>query len=100
MAFHASGPVPPEAARGNLVLLAGSRMACQKCGAIGKQGAGLLMLPCESQSLCAPNRKQRQYYEMFGNRAIWVDGWKAVTLHANRNGFAHALDRRPHRPHR
>ena len=22
----------------------------------------------------APNRKQRQYYEMFGNRAIWVDG--------------------------
>ena len=32
----------------------------------------------------APNKKQRQYYEMFGNRAIWVDGWKAVTLHANR----------------
>jgi arylsulfatase len=32
----------------------------------------------------APNRKERQYYEMFGNRAIWVDGWKAVTLHADR----------------
>jgi arylsulfatase len=32
----------------------------------------------------APNAKQRQYYEMFGNRAIWVDGWKAVTLHASR----------------
>ena len=32
----------------------------------------------------APNRKERQYYEMFGNRAIWVDGWKAVTMHANR----------------
>jgi arylsulfatase len=32
----------------------------------------------------APNVKQRQYYEMFGNRAIWVDGWKAATLHANR----------------
>jgi arylsulfatase len=32
----------------------------------------------------AKNRKERQYYEMFGNRAIWVDGWKAVTLHANR----------------
>jgi len=32
----------------------------------------------------AKNRKQRQYYEMFGNRAIWSDGWKAVTLHANR----------------
>jgi len=32
----------------------------------------------------APNAKERQYYEMFGNRAIWADGWKAVTLHANR----------------
>jgi len=32
----------------------------------------------------APNRKERQYYEMFGNRAIWSDGWKAVTLHAKR----------------
>jgi arylsulfatase len=32
----------------------------------------------------APNAKTRQYYEMFGNRAIWVDGWKAVTLHAKR----------------
>jgi len=32
----------------------------------------------------APNKKERQYYEMFGNRAIWSEGWKAVTLHANR----------------
>jgi len=32
----------------------------------------------------APNRKTRQYFEMFGNRAIWADGWKAVTLHAKR----------------
>ncbi|UCF44654.1 MAG: arylsulfatase [Planctomycetota bacterium] len=32
----------------------------------------------------APNRKKKQYYEMFGNRAIWVDGWKAVCLHAGR----------------
>jgi arylsulfatase A-like enzyme len=32
----------------------------------------------------APNAKQRQYCEMFGNRAIWADGWKAVTIHANR----------------
>jgi arylsulfatase len=32
----------------------------------------------------AQNRKKRQYYEMFGNRAIWVEGWKAVTLHAKR----------------
>lgn len=32
----------------------------------------------------APTTKKRQYYEMFGNRAIWEGGWKAVTLHANR----------------
>jgi arylsulfatase len=32
----------------------------------------------------APNVKERQYYEMFGNRAIWVDGWKAVSLHGQR----------------
>ena len=32
----------------------------------------------------APNAKKVQYYEMFGNRSVWADGWKAVTLHANR----------------
>jgi arylsulfatase len=32
----------------------------------------------------APTTKKVQYYEMFGNRAIWADGWKAVTLHAKR----------------
>lgn len=32
----------------------------------------------------APNAKKVQYYEMFGNRAVWADGWKAVTLHGNR----------------
>lgn len=32
----------------------------------------------------APTKKNKQYYEMFGNRAIWQDGWKAVSLHANR----------------
>jgi len=29
-------------------------------------------------------RKEHQFYEMFGNRAVWADGWKAVSLHANR----------------
>jgi arylsulfatase len=32
----------------------------------------------------APDVKKHQYYEMFGNRAIWADGWKAVTLHGKR----------------
>lgn len=29
----------------------------------------------------AKTRKPAQYFEMFGNRAIWVDGWKAVARH-------------------
>ncbi len=32
----------------------------------------------------APGRREVQYYEMFGNRAIYADGWKAVTIHGNR----------------
>ena len=52
---------------------------------------GVKQQPMEGTSLMysfnqadAPNKKQRQYYEMFGNRAIWSEGWKAVSLHANR----------------
>ena len=29
----------------------------------------------------APSNKGVQYFEMWGHRAIWVDGWKAVTRH-------------------
>jgi len=29
--------------------------------------------------------KRRQYFEMFAHRAIWADGWKAVTLHHSQN---------------
>jgi arylsulfatase len=32
----------------------------------------------------APDQRTRQYYEMFGNRAMYLDGWKAVTLHGGR----------------
>jgi len=52
---------------------------------------GVKQQPLDGQSMLyafdnakAPNRKKVQYYEMFGNRAIWADGWKAVTLHAKR----------------
>ena len=31
-----------------------------------------------------PTTHPVQYYEMFGNRAIYDNGWKAVTLHGNR----------------
>ncbi len=32
----------------------------------------------------AKSKKDIQYYEMFGNRAIYANGWKAVSLHGNR----------------
>ncbi len=32
----------------------------------------------------APTNHPEQYYELFGNRAIYKDGWKAVTIHAGR----------------
>jgi len=32
----------------------------------------------------APTQHPEQYYELFGNRAIYQDGWKAVTIHGNR----------------
>jgi arylsulfatase A-like enzyme len=33
------------------------------------------------EAASAPTRKQVQYFEMFGHRGIWADGWKAVTYH-------------------
>ncbi len=33
-------------------------------------------------------RKKTQYYEMLGHRAIWHDGWKAVTMHKRGTPFA------------
>jgi arylsulfatase len=35
----------------------------------------------------APTRKRTQYYELLGDRAIWHDGWKAVTHHAKGESF-------------
>ena len=32
--------------------------------------------------------KRTQYYEMFGNRGIWHDGWKAVTEHGPISGMS------------
>jgi arylsulfatase A-like enzyme len=33
------------------------------------------------EAKAAPTAKQVQYFEMFGHRGIWADGWKAVTYH-------------------
>ena len=32
----------------------------------------------------AEDRRTEQLYELFGNRALYQDGWKAVTIHGNR----------------
>jgi arylsulfatase A-like enzyme len=49
---------------------------------------GVPQLPVEGVSLAytfdsdpPKSRKAAQYYEMLGHRAVWVDGWKAVTRH-------------------
>jgi hypothetical protein len=35
-----------------------------------------------------PTQKQTQYYEMFGARAIWHQGWKAVAVHGPGSGMS------------
>ena len=45
----------------------------------------------------APTRKQVQYFEMFGHRGIWNDGWKAVALHpTNDLARRYGLQLQPH----
>jgi arylsulfatase A-like enzyme len=52
---------------------------------------GITQMPFDGTSFAytfndadAPDQHTRQYYEMFGNRAMYLDGWKAVTIHGNR----------------
>jgi hypothetical protein len=35
----------------------------------------------------APNPRNTQYYELHGHRALWQNGWKAVTLHDPADSF-------------
>ncbi len=49
---------------------------------------GREQLPVAGRSLAysfddptAPTNRHAQYFEMFGHRGIWSDGWKAVTYH-------------------
>ena len=48
--------------------------------------AGVAQMPLEGESFGAahrrrPDRARPQYFEMFGHRGIWRDGWKAVAFH-------------------
>jgi len=55
---------------------------------------GLEQLPIAGTSMSysfdavdAPTTKSAQYFEMFGHRGIWADGWKAVTWHRRGKPF-------------
>ena len=52
---------------------------------------GIKQMPLDGTSMVyafdsanAPEQHTRQYFELFGNRAMYLDGWKAVTIHGNR----------------
>jgi arylsulfatase A-like enzyme len=40
----------------------------------------------------APSARRTQFYSMLGSRAIWHDGWKAVTTHPTIAGWSHFND--------
>ena len=40
----------------------------------------------------APTTRRTQFYSMLGSRAIWHDGWKAVTNHPTVAGWSHFND--------
>jgi arylsulfatase len=49
---------------------------------------GVAQMPIEGESFAAslhdataPPRRSAQYFEMFGHRGLWSDGWKAVAFH-------------------
>ncbi len=47
------------------------------------QGVSLAysFVPEAADPVAVPTRKTTQYFEMRGHRAIWADGWKAVSFH-------------------
>ncbi len=56
--------------------------------------AGLPQMPITGESFApsltdpaAPARKRPQYFEMFGHRGLWADGWKLVSFHPPNQPF-------------
>ena len=56
--------------------------------------AGVPQKPLEGESFAAsirdpaaPARSRPQYFEMFGHRGLWKDGWKAVAFHPPGSAF-------------
>jgi arylsulfatase A-like enzyme len=55
---------------------------------------GVVQMPIEGESFArsisdpaAPSKSSPQYFEMFGHRGIWQDGWKAVSFHPSGTPF-------------
>ncbi|MGO4102462.1 arylsulfatase [Leifsonia sp. YAF41] len=40
----------------------------------------------------APSERHTQFYSMLGSRAVWHDGWKAITNHPTLSGWGHFHD--------
>jgi arylsulfatase len=56
--------------------------------------AGLAQMPIEGESFArsigdasAPSKSSPQYFEMFGHRGLWHQGWKAVAFHPSGTPF-------------
>jgi arylsulfatase len=56
--------------------------------------AGVPQMPIEGESFArsitdpaAPSKSSPQYFEMFGHRGIWQNGWKAVAFHPSGTPF-------------
>ena len=56
--------------------------------------AGVAQMPIEGVSFApsianpaAPSKSSAQYFEMFGHRGLWKDGWKAVSFHPSGTPF-------------
>ena len=40
----------------------------------------------------APGQRATQFYSMLGSRAVWHEGWKAITTHPTLSGWSHFSD--------
>jgi arylsulfatase len=57
---------------------------------------GVRQMPIEGTSFAAslgdptaPSKARPQYFEMFGHRGLWHEGWKAVAFHPSGNPYEH-----------
>lgn len=78
--FHHISDITPT-----LLEICGYELPAEVKGVAQQPIEGTSMLytfaPDAADATEVPSRKPSQYFEMFGHRGIWADGWKAVTYH-------------------